>query len=154
VVAGPRKIARVRALPRVADDRIGGVFLAKLGIPPIARRHVGDRWFASQPVILRRGGDPIEKRLPHRLRRRLVERRARVLEVRIQSSPEESLQTIGSSPAGAMRVPSNRAPQKRNDAIHRCPRTRSSNPPPSSGESANFRFLVNSWPGSRHSPVP
>src|SRR6516164_2792386 len=61
-------------------------------------------------------------------------------EVRIHSPPEESLQTIGSSPAGAMRVPSNRAPQKRNDAIHRCPRTGSSNPPPSSRESTNYRF--------------
>ena len=51
--------------------------------------------------------------------------------VRIRLPPEESLQTIGSSPAGAMRAPSNRAPQKRNDTIHRCPRTGSSNPPPS-----------------------
>jgi hypothetical protein len=72
VVAGKGKIAGVRLGPRVAYDRIGGVFLAKLGVPPLARRHVGDRWFASQPVIPWRGGDLIEKRLPHRLRRRLV----------------------------------------------------------------------------------
>jgi hypothetical protein len=44
------------------------------------------------------------------------------------------------------------AAQKRNDAIHRCPRTGSSNPPPSSAESANFWFLKlrNRYPEPEH----
>ena len=42
--------------------------------------------------------------------------------VRIRLPPEESLQTIGSSPAGAMRVPSNRAPQK-GPEVHISPAT-------------------------------
>ena len=37
MVAGPREITGVRPRPRVADDGVGRVFLAKLRVPPVAR---------------------------------------------------------------------------------------------------------------------
>jgi hypothetical protein len=55
MVAGPRKIAGVRARPGIADDRVDGVFLAKLRVPPVARREVRDDRLAGQPVIARSG---------------------------------------------------------------------------------------------------
>jgi hypothetical protein len=51
VVADPRKIVGVGARPRVADDRLGYVFIEELGVSPIARRDVSDNWFAGQPLI-------------------------------------------------------------------------------------------------------
>jgi len=55
--------------------------------------------------------------------------------------------------AGCRPVPSNRARQKARQPALPCPRTRSSNPVPSSGESTNFRFPVTSASRLPDAPV-